>query len=330
MLKTKSQRISFAGLFTALGLILPFATSHTFGVPGTILLPMHIPVLLGGLICGPKLGAICGLIIPVLSSVLTGMPAAYPMLPIMAIQLFAMGVLTGLLHEKLNLHVYISLIVSMLAGWVMYGLTYAALMFAGNGQLQVLSVTAAVVKGLPGIGIQLILIPVVVTALKKTFGHPAKMAAAPAAENLDAQSTVFTKAVSLISAEEYSCILIKDGVIAHTADGRGVSPLMRLWDSEPSMLEGAFVVDKIIGKAAAMILVAAGAKRVYGEVMSTSGEAYLNTHGIETSYGIRVELILNRTQTGICPIEQSVIGISDPHEGIASIKHTVAALMSAG
>ena len=78
---TSPYRIVLAGVLTALGVLLPFVTAHAFGVPGTVLLPMHLPVLLMGLLCGPQFGAAGGLLIPVISSLLTGMPVAFPMLP---------------------------------------------------------------------------------------------------------------------------------------------------------------------------------------------------------------------------------------------------------
>ena len=86
-LNEKTKKLTLAGMLLALGIILPFATSHGIGVPGNILLPMHIPVYLCGLLCGPLYGALCGLVLPLLNSVLTGMPVIYPMMPLMTVEM---------------------------------------------------------------------------------------------------------------------------------------------------------------------------------------------------------------------------------------------------
>ena len=324
MLRSRSHKISVAGLFVALGLILPYATSHAFGIPGTLLLPMHIPVLLCGLLCGAQLGAACGLIVPVLSSLLTGMPPAYPMLPIMAVQLVVLGLLGGLLYEKKGLNIYLSLIISMAAGWAAYGLVYGALLFAAEGPFRALSVTAAVVQGLPGMAVQLALIPAVVVLLKKYLPAGRKSGG-----NQMEKNTAFEEAVKLISNEGTSCVVLQNGVIVHTADGRGVSPLLRLYENNPALFKGAVVVDRIIGKAAAMILVLGGVSGVYGDTMSRSAENYLKARGIETGFNRCVDVISNREKNGICPIERSVLDTDDPQKGLEQIKETVKVLMRA-
>ena len=83
MKKSKVQSISVAGMLLALGILLPLVTAHGFCIPGVVLLPMHIPVLLCGFICGPLYGGVLGFVLPLLNSVLTGMPVMYPMAPIM-------------------------------------------------------------------------------------------------------------------------------------------------------------------------------------------------------------------------------------------------------
>lgn len=314
-----NSRIAVAGLFVALGILLPFATGHAFGVPGNILLPMHIPVLLCGLLCGPQLGMLCGLLTPVLSCLLTGMPAAYPMLPIMAAQLLVLGLVSGLAYQKGRLSVYPALLLSILCGWVVYGLVFALLLYTGNGALQALSVTAAVAKGLPGLAVQLVLIPLLLKALSQArLGAPD--AAAPGGDTLK-------EARQLIRSGKASCVVIQYDTIVHMADGRGVSPLLKLYKSSPELLKGALVVDKIIGKAAAMILLLAGAEAIHGEVMSASARDYLQKHSAAHTYGRCVDVITARDKTGICPIEKSVLEIDDPQEGLEAIQATLAVLM---
>ena len=321
MIKNKTHRIVTAGLFVAIGLVLPFFTSHAIGMPGTTLLPMHLPVLLCGLLCGPLYGALSGIVIPVLSSILTGMPPIYPMLPIMLVQLFTMGLISGFLYQRIKLHIYISLLASLLAGWALYGLTFAVLTLIGNGSLRALSVSGAVIQGIPGIIIQLILIPVIMSVIKRYFASES-----PTPSINTNPDGVLAEALKSIDSGRISCVIIKDGSIIHTADGRGVSPLLKIYANQPEILNGAFVVDKIIGKAAAMVLVLGHVKRVYGVVMSVAGREYLDKRGIKAESGRCVDVISNRDRNGICPIEKSVMDIDDPQEGLKVIGSTVANL----
>ena len=332
MFKNNIRFIIIAGLFVAVGLIFPYFTSHAFGVPGTVLLPMHIPVLLCGLLCGPLLGTLCGFITPVLSSILTGMPPIYPMLPIMIVQLCAMGLVSGLMYKKLKLNLYMSIVLSMIAGWSVYGLMFAALLFAGSGELRALSVRAALVAGVPGLIIQLTIIPAVTAALKRYAGKVFNGTDTPAALSKRANA-VLEQAVQIIknstANNEVSCVIIRKNKIIHTSYGRGISPLLDISVNEPEKLKNAFVVDKIIGKAAAMILVSGGVKKVYGIVMSAGGHEYLEKHGIAAGYGERVEVIKNRDGSDMCPIEKSVLGFVDSAEGIKIISVTLDNLKNA-
>jgi hypothetical protein len=95
-------------------------------------------------------------------------------------------------------------------------------------------------------------------------------------------------------------------------------------------MKGAFVLDKVIGKAAAVILVLGGIREAYGEVMSAAGRGYLAAHGIITECGTLVENITNKSGDGLCPIEGSVLEIGDPAECLERIRSTVKNLMSGG
>ena len=326
MITNKTNRVVVAGLFVAIGLILPYFTAHAFGMTlGMILLPMHIPILLCGLLCGPLYGALCGIAVPILSSVLTGMPPAYPMLPMMLVQLLAMGLISGLFYEKFKLNMYISLVSAMVAGWVLYGLALAVLMFGNSGLGASMSFTGAVVQGIPGIIIQLVLIPVIMTFIRRYWMKPAQKTQEPpiAAK----PEGVLAEALKLINSGKFSCVIINNGSIVHKADGRGVSPLLKAYANQPEILKNAFVVDKIIGKAAAMILTLGQANRGYGMIMSVSGREYLERHGIKAEFGRCVDVISNRERNGICPIEQSVMDIEDPREGLSVMSATINEMM---
>ena len=323
MPKTRTYKLVVASLFMALGLILPYFTAHAFGVPGTVLLPMHIPVILGGLLTGPLFGAIIGLLTPILSGLLTGMPVVFPMMPIMAAQLMIVGLLTGLLYEQLKLPIYPALLASMVTGWAVYGLMFSTLLFF-SGELRALTVNAAITTGIPGLIVQLTLIPALMTALKRYLNR-----STPSEQHEESiPSSDFDEALALIKGGDVSCVVMRGQAIIHTADGRGVSPILNLYRSQPETLYGAVVVDKIIGKAAAMILVLGKVERTYGLVMSAAGREYLERHGVVTEYKLCVDVISNRSGNGICPIEKSVLAVDNPEEGLARIEEMMAQLRS--
>ena len=114
-----TKHLIFTALCMALGVVLPMAF-HMIPNAGSVMLPMHIPVLLCGLVCGPVLGLICGIFTPVLSSLITGMPGpAY--LPSMICELAVYGLLAGVMiklikTEKPLVNLYASLITAMIGG----------------------------------------------------------------------------------------------------------------------------------------------------------------------------------------------------------------------
>jgi len=156
-------------LLIATGIILPLAF-HSIPNAGRIFLPMHIPVLLCGVLCGFPYGLLCGMITPLLSSLLTGMPPA-AMLPSMFCELAAYGAVSSLLMryapaKKSYARIYISLIGAMLFGRVFYGILNALIFSAGNYSMQ-MWLTVAFITALPGVAIQIVVIPAIVLVLQK-------------------------------------------------------------------------------------------------------------------------------------------------------------------
>ena len=138
------------------------------------------------------------------------------------------------------------------------------------------------------------------------------------------------EAARLIESGLADCVLMKGGAITDKASGIGVKPIIRFLEDKPGCLKGADVADKIVGKAAAMLLVFGGADYVYGGIMSESAKDYLDSRGVGNSCGDAglIKMIKNRSGTGMCPLEQSVVGIEDPQEGYAAIKKTIERLMA--
>ena len=165
MNRNSTKQLIICALCIGLGLVLP-SFFHMFGGTGAVMLPMHIPVLICGFICGWPYGIACGAILPLLSSVLTGMPPIFPIGLAMMFELATYGAVAGLLFKKLD--VYPSLVGAMLTGRVISGVANTILLgMAGrNYSLQVF-LTASFITALPGIIVQLVVIPLLMIALVK-------------------------------------------------------------------------------------------------------------------------------------------------------------------
>jgi riboflavin transporter FmnP len=171
---SRADRIRFithAALYLALAVLLPIGF-HAFGLGGRVFLPMHIPVLLAGFLMGPVGGVVVGLLAPLLSYLTTGMPPTYAV-PLMSMELPMYGLVAGLAYRKLHLNVYIALVAAMLVGRLMFGvglfflglfmdMPYTASAFFASG--------GALWSGLPGIAVQIAIIPIVVAALNRKVG----------------------------------------------------------------------------------------------------------------------------------------------------------------
>lgn len=134
-------------------------------------------------------------------------------------------------------------------------------------------------------------------------------------------------AIEIIKSGKATCVVMQDGVVVGEATGIGVKPILHFLENSDKLKE-AHVADKIVGKAASMLLVQGGVRCVYGEVMSESGYIFLKNRDIDVSYGQLVKMIKSRTGTGMCPLEESVIDIDDIKEGYHAIKATIAKLMN--
>ena len=116
------KKMILSAFFLALGLVMPFITGQIPEI-GSMLLPMHIPVLICGFVCGWKYGGLVGFIVPLMRSVIWGMPPIMTAI-CMAFELAAYGMMTGLLYKifpKGKVMIYIELIVAMFIGRVVWG-----------------------------------------------------------------------------------------------------------------------------------------------------------------------------------------------------------------
>ena len=164
--------LTVSAMLFALGLVLPFLTGQIPEI-GNLHLPMHLPVLLAGFIVGWKYGLVIGATLPIVRSLIFSMPVLYPNAVSMAFELCAYGVLTGIFYlvifkRRTLAEVYASLIIAMLGGRIVKGIVSAFLYGTAEEPYTFAAfIGGAFVEAIPGIVLQLILIPTLLVAIKR-------------------------------------------------------------------------------------------------------------------------------------------------------------------
>ena len=170
--KHSSFRLVLSASFLALALMLPLLTGQLRQL-GNAFCPMHLPVLLCGFFCGPLYGLTVGLVAPLLRYAIFGMPVLMPIGIAMCFELAAYGAVSGLLYRLLpdrRPFVYVSLIAAMLAGRLVWGAVQVILCGLGRSEFGWTAFLAgAVTNAVPGIVLQIVLIPLLVMVLTGAF-----------------------------------------------------------------------------------------------------------------------------------------------------------------
>lgn len=171
-------KLVLSAMFIAVGIVLPFFTGQ---IPqlGSMLLPMHLPVFLCGLICGWQYGAAAGFILPLLRSLLFGMPYMYPTAIAMAVELAAYGLFVGwfysLMKKKNILSVYAAMLPAMILGRAAWGIAQIILLgLGGSAFTWQMFMAGAFLNAVPGIILQLVIIPGIMTVLHITGAGKSK------------------------------------------------------------------------------------------------------------------------------------------------------------
>ena len=168
MVQTKTKNLIIAAFCLALGLVLPGAF-HAIGA-GTVFLPMHIPVLLAGFLCGPWWAMVVGLVAPMLRHSLFLMPPLVTAIA-MSFELAAYGLFSGLLYQllpKKRSNIYVSLILAMLGGRIVWGIAMTIISGVTGSEFGWAAfIAGAFTSAVPGIIVHIILIPVLVMSLQK-------------------------------------------------------------------------------------------------------------------------------------------------------------------
>lgn len=128
----------------------------------------------------------------------------------------------------------------------------------------------------------------------------------------------------------YTCIIGNEQKIIFTSERKGVAPLMdfyKICKEEPQEYINLFLADKVIGKGAIFLAVLIGIDEIYTPVISEHALELAKRHSIKVEYETLVPYIVNRTKDGMCPIESSVINISDCLEAYEAITNKISELM---
>lgn len=167
-----TKNLTLSAMFLAIGMVLPFLTGQIPQI-GNMMLPMHIPVLLCGLICGWQYGAVLGFVLPLLRYLVFGMPVLFPTGIAMAFELMTYGLVIEPVYSrsrwKCIIALYRALIVAMIAGRLVWAAAQIILLGVSGSVFTVqMFLAGAFLNAVPGIIIQLVLIPAVMVALGRT------------------------------------------------------------------------------------------------------------------------------------------------------------------
>lgn len=169
--QNKMNNLALASMFLALAYVMPFLTGQVPQI-GSMLCPMHIPVIICGFVCGAPWGLIIGFAAPLLRSLTLGMPSLFPKAVAMAFELASYGLISGILYRvfpKNKCYIYCSLIIAMITGRLIWGaVQFACIGFDATKFGFTAFWAGAVTNALPGIILQIIIIPVTVILLEKT------------------------------------------------------------------------------------------------------------------------------------------------------------------
>ena len=168
--KISVRRLTLSAMLLAVGLLLPFLTGQIQHI-GNMLCPMHLPVFICGMVCGPMWGFIVGMVLPLLRSIVFGMPVLGPAAVCMAFELAAYGTVSGLLRSRLPKTLpmlFVSLIAAMLIGRLVWGVVCIPVYgFVSKSFTWQIFVSNGFMNAIPGMILQLIAVPAVVTALER-------------------------------------------------------------------------------------------------------------------------------------------------------------------
>ncbi|WP_312642088.1 DUF1893 domain-containing protein [Hydrogenoanaerobacterium sp.] len=126
-------------------------------------------------------------------------------------------------------------------------------------------------------------------------------------------------AKATLQEQDASCVAVKNDVVSLSHE-RGIKPIVQWLAQDETFFKGAYVADKVIGRAAALLLVYGGVKELFAGVLSEPAAAVLAEHGVAYEYGKLVPHIINRTGDDMCPMERRALSITLPEQAYETFK----------
>lgn len=128
--------------------------------------------------------------------------------------------------------------------------------------------------------------------------------------------------------EGHHSLVVENNGRVFTFDSRGVKDLFELVTNRPEILDGARVADKVVGKGAAALMILGKVRELHAVTISEPTLELLNKYGVKVTFENRVEHIINRTGTGICPVEQLCADCATPEQALPLIREFLNSLNS--
>lgn len=143
-------------------------------------------------------------------------------------------------------------------------------------------------------------------------------------------SQAVSAAIDLICAGKAGLAVLQGDRIVYQAQNPGIRDALWLHDEYPDLLRSAVIVDRIIGRAAAVLFAHGGTAAVYGYVMDRAADLELRSKGVQTRANTLTECIINRSGNDICPMEKAILGVTDPLDAIVRLRAAYASLTGEG
>ena len=126
---------------------------------------------------------------------------------------------------------------------------------------------------------------------------------------------------NILLKENHTIVIYKNDASVYTSNDSGVAPLMKLLKENKAQLKDAMIADKVVGKAAALLMAYGKVKEVYTPTISTPALKVFKNHNIEIHYDKEVGRIINRKGDGLCPMETLCLNIENPEEAFVAINN---------
>ena len=124
---------------------------------------------------------------------------------------------------------------------------------------------------------------------------------------------------NILLKENHTIVIYKNDASVYTSNDRGVAPLMKLLKENKAQLKDSMIADKVVGKAAALLMAYGKVKEVYTPTISTLALKVFKNHNIEIHYDKEVGRIINRKGDGLCPMETLCLNIENPEDAFVAI-----------